>query len=285
MASSEDTNRDRLDDHRSRDDRSRDDRFRDHRFREKVVIVTGAAGGIGRAAAERFGAEGASIVAVDLEGTGLSDAVAAIEQTGAEVLAVTADVTSATDVQRYVAAATERFGGVDVLFNNAGIEGVTSPLDQYPEETFDAVLSVNVKGVWLGMKYVADALRQRGGGVIVNTASIAGLKGTPRLIAYGASKHAVVGMTKTAAAELAPAGIRVNAVCPAPIETRMMRSIEAGMNPDDPEEVKKMVSQALPMGRYGEPEEVAALVAFLASDDASYITGGIYPVDGGSMAQ
>ena len=171
------------------------------------------------------------------------------------------------------------------LFNNAGIEGAYSPLTDYPEETFRKVLDVNVVGVWLGMKYAGPAMRERGGGSIVNVASTAGLGGTPNLIAYGASKHAVIGMTKSAAIELAPDGTRVNAVCPAPIETRMMRSIERGANPDDPEAVRAAFAEAMPMGRYGEPEEVAALVAFLFSDDASFISAGIYTVDGGSRAR
>lgn len=254
------------------------------RFTDKVAIVTGGGGGIGRATALRLAGEGASIVAVDLPGDALTEAADAIEAAGGTAIAVAADVTNAEEVAGYVEQASARFGGVDILFNNAGIEGVVTPLDVYPDDMFDQVLSVNVKGVWLGMKHVADAMRRRGGGVIINTASVAGLSGTPNLVAYGASKHAVVGMTKTAAIEFAPAGIRVNAVCPAPIETRMMRSIEAGAMPDDPESMKKVVTETLPLGRYGEPEEVAALVAFLASEDATYITGGIYPIDGGRGA-
>ena len=149
------------------------------------------------------------------------------------------------------------------------------------EEMFDKVLNVNVKGVWLGMRHVVDALRLRGGGIIVNTATGAGVMATPTLVAYGASKHAVVGMTKTAAIEFAPAGIRVNAVCPGVVNTRMIRNIEKMTIPEDPEEYTKMTNERVPLGRYAEPEEIAGLVAYLASDEAAYITGASYIIDGG----
>jgi len=251
------------------------------RFSDKVVVVTGASAGIGRAASLRFASEGASVIAVDLNEETLEETVALIETAGGKAHPVVADVTVSAQVENYVKQATDVYGGVDVLFNNAGIEGLVAPLENYDEEMFDKVLQVNVKGVWLGMRHVVDALRLRGGGNIVNTASGAGLMATPTLIAYGASKHAVVGMTKTAAIELAPAGIRVNAVCPGVVNTRMIRSIEAMTIPEDPEEYTKMTNERVPLGRYAEPEEIAGLVAFLASDEAAYITGSSYVIDGG----
>ncbi|MEZ5232731.1 MAG: SDR family NAD(P)-dependent oxidoreductase [Acidimicrobiia bacterium] len=254
------------------------------RFSGKVAIVTGAAGGIGRAACLRLAAEGASVLAVDLAGSDLDGVVAAVTDAGGTAAAARADVTSEAEVAAYAAAAVERFGGIDLLFNNAGIEGTVAPLTALGEEDFDRVIAVNVKGVWLAMKHCAPRMAERGGGAIVNTSSVAGLRGSAGVIAYIASKHAVLGMTKTAAIELAAAGIRVNAVCPAPIETAMMRSLEKGFNPDDPEAARRAAAARIPLGRYGEPEEVAALAAFLLSDDASFISGAAYPVDGARTA-
>ncbi|MBW2292911.1 MAG: SDR family oxidoreductase, partial [Deltaproteobacteria bacterium] len=184
-------------------------------------------------------------------------------------------------VQRYVDEAVTRFGGVDALFNNAGIEGSIVPMEEYPVDVFEKVMSVNVTGVFLGIKHVIPALRARGGGSIVNTSSVAGLTGNPVISAYVASKHAVIGLTRSAAQAYGAEGIRTNAVCPSPVETRMMRSLEKGISAENPEEVKQMMESRIPLGRYGTPEEVAALVAFLCSDDAKFINGGIYPIDGG----
>jgi 3alpha(or 20beta)-hydroxysteroid dehydrogenase len=254
------------------------------RFAGKVIVITGAAGGIGRAAAARFGSEGARIVAVDLHRDALDETVAQVGAAGAEALAVAADVSLAADWARVAEEATRRFGGVDCFFNNAGIEGAITPLEQYPEAMFDRVLAVNVKGVWLGIRALAPLLRTRGGGAIVNTASIAGLTGAANLVAYSASKHAVIGITKSAAKGLAGDGIRVNAVCPGYIETRMMEALEEAANPADPETVRQTYSTLVPLKRYGRPEEIAAFVAFLCSDDASYITGSAFTIDGGRLA-
>ncbi|HYB40571.1 MAG TPA: glucose 1-dehydrogenase [Candidatus Methylomirabilis sp.] len=254
------------------------------RFQDKVVVITGAAGGIGRAAARRFASEGARLLLVDISVAGLEESRAAAELAGGEAIAVAADVTRAAEVQRYVDTALGRFGGIDLFFNNAGILGAISPLVDYPEETFDRVMAVNVKSVWLGLKLVGPAIVARGGGAIVNTASTAGLRGTPRLVAYTASKHAVIGLTRTASLEFIRHGVRVNAVCPAPIDTPMARELEQGFDPRDPKAAHARFEHAIPIRRYGTADEVAALVTFLCSSDASFINGSAYTVDGGSTA-
>jgi NAD(P)-dependent dehydrogenase (short-subunit alcohol dehydrogenase family) len=249
----------------------------------KVAIITGGAGGIGIAAGQLFVGEGARVLLVDLGEKPLQQAV---QRIGSEAVSyAVADVTQPEQVQRYVRTAVERYAGIDIFLNNAGIEGVVQPITDYPIDVFDQVMAVNVRGVWLGLKYVMPEMQKRGGGSIVITSSVAGIRGTAGVSAYITSKHAVIGMMRTAALEGAPLGIRVNTVNPAPIETRMMRSLEEGFAPGSAEQAKQRIAATVPLQRYGSPEEVAHVMLFLASDESRYCTGGVYMVDGGISAR
>lgn len=249
------------------------------RLKEKVAIITGGAGGIGRAAGRLFVAEGAQVLLVDIDEDALRDAVAEIGSN--QVSYCVTDVTDLEANQAMVALAEERYGGVDVMLANAGIEGQVKPITEYDVEVFDRVMAVNVRGVWLGLKSVIPAMQKRGGGSIVITSSVAGVTGTPGLSPYNTSKHAVIGMMRSAAQECAAMGIRVNTVNPSPVETRMMRSLEEGMAPGAGEEVHAMLEARIPLQRYGEPDDIAKLMLFLASDDSSFVTGSVYMADGG----
>ena len=251
------------------------------RLADKVAVITGATGGIGLAAAKLFVAEGARVVLVDLDQSALDRAVAEL---GDRTIGVAADVTDDDASARYVAAAVEHFGRLDIAFLNAGIEGAIASLPDYPLAAYEQVMAVNVRGVFLGLRHSIPALRKAGGGSIVITASLAGLRGTPKLSAYTASKHAAVGLMKVAALECAQYGIRVNTINPSPIATRMIKALEEGYAPGSADIVKQKMEKAVPLRRYGQPEEVAHLALFLASDEASYITGSTYPVDGGMSA-
>ena len=194
------------------------------RLEGKVAVITGATGGIGRAASALFADEGARVALVDLDETSLRELAATIGEDKASY--TVADVTRPDQSQAYISAAVNRWGGIDILLANAGIEGTLATIPDYPIDVFDRVMAVNVRGVWLGIKYAVPAMRERGGGSIVITSSTAGISGAAEMSAYNTSKHAVIGMMRVAALECAPHGIRVNTVNPAPIETRMMRSIE-----------------------------------------------------------
>jgi NAD(P)-dependent dehydrogenase (short-subunit alcohol dehydrogenase family) len=253
-------------------------------FSGRVALITGAASGIGRATALAFAARGAKVAVVDKDAAGAARTVGTIEQQGGQAWARAADVTQSSDVRGYVEATLERYGRIDCFFNNAGIEGKVAPIAQFDEGVFDEVMGVNVRGVFLGLRYVLPVLLQQGSGAVVNTASVAGLVGTPGLSAYVASKHAVLGLTKCAAGEVARNGVRVNAVCPGPIDTRMIHALEGQINPTDPGAVGKRYQSTIPIGRYGMAEEVANVVLFLCSDLAGNITGAQYVVDGGRTA-
>jgi len=254
-------------------------------FQNKVALITGGANGIGRATALGFAARGAKVVIVDRDGAGGEATAGVVRQQGGEALFVQADVTNAEAVQAYVNKAVGAFGRIDCFHNNAGIEGKVANIADYDEAMFDTVMAVNVKGVFLGLKYVLkQMLVQKTGGAIVNTASTAGLMGSPGMPAYVASKHAVLGLTKTASGEVARHGIRVNAVCPGPIDTRMIHDLEKQLNPANPGKVEATYQSSIPIGRYGTAEEVANTVLFLCSDLAGNITGAHYVVDGGRTA-
>jgi NAD(P)-dependent dehydrogenase (short-subunit alcohol dehydrogenase family) len=249
----------------------------------KVAVITGGSGGIGAEAGRLFVREGARVLLVDLHEEPLRKAVQSLD-TNVVSYAV-ADVTQPEQVQAYVRTAVERYGGIDISLQNAGIEGVVQPITDYPVDIFDTVMAVNVRGVWLGIKYTMPEMQKRGGGSIIITSSVAGIRGAAGVSAYITSKHAVIGLMRTAALEGAEHKIRVNTVNPAPIETRMMRSLEEGFAPGAAAHAKERIAATVPLQRYGTPAEVANLMLFLASDESRYCTGGVYMVDGGTSAR
>ncbi|MDN3567530.1 SDR family NAD(P)-dependent oxidoreductase [Paeniroseomonas aquatica] len=250
-------------------------------FSGKVAVVTGGANGIGRAVSLGFARQGAKVVVVDRD----AEAGAAVAaEIGRAAIFRAADVTRSADVQAYVQAALDSFGRIDCFHNNAGIEGKVAPTAEYDEAVFDAVMGVNVKGVFLGLRHVLPVMIRQRGGAVVNTASIAGMIGTAGMPAYVASKHAVMGLTKVAAGEVGPLGVRVNAICPGPIATRMVQDIARQVSPNNPEGLEARYAGSIPLRRYGTAEEVANLVLFLCSDLAGNITGAQYAIDGGRTA-
>jgi NAD(P)-dependent dehydrogenase (short-subunit alcohol dehydrogenase family) len=244
----------------------------------RVALVTGAASGIGRATALAFSASGASVMLADIDTAGGEETRQMIHDQGGEAAFMRVDVAVDAEVAAMVAATVERFGRLDYAFNNAGIEGVVASVVDYPEEVFDRVSAVNIKGVWLSMRHEIPVMVEQGGGAIVNTASIAGLGGNAHVIAYTASKHAVIGMTKSAALGYAAHNIRVNAVCPGIIQTPMIERLTVDAF------TREGFDSVQPIGRRGQPEEVAATVVWLCSDAASLVTGIAMPVDGGATA-
>ncbi|WP_163580893.1 SDR family NAD(P)-dependent oxidoreductase [Gracilibacillus saliphilus] len=251
-------------------------------FENKVVLITGAAGGIGLAAAEAFAKEGAKLVLVDLSKEALEEKTKNIN--AKDKLLVAADVSKEEQVQNYVEEAKKAFGTVDVFINNAGINGAFATLDEQTVDNYQAVFGVNVLGAFLGLKHVAPIMKEQKSGAIVNTASNGGLLGAPRMGIYAASKHAVIGLNKTAALELADFGIRVNAVAPSGVDTQMMKSIESNAMPGKEEDARTNFENSVPLKRYSTPEEIADLMVFLASDKASFISGAYYRIDGGQGA-
>lgn len=250
-------------------------------LQNKVAIITGGAGSIGKTTAKLFLEEGAKVLLVDISEDQLKEVV---KDLGSEnVVYCVADVSKAIEVERYVNETVKLFGKIDVFFNNAGIEGVVKPIVDYPEDIFDKVISINVKGTWLGNKYVLPQMNE--GGSIIMTSSVAGIIGFAGLVAYVTSKHAVVGIMRTSAIEAAPFKIRVNSVHPSPVNNRMMRSIEEGASTGRGEEVKKQFEASIPLKRYAEPDEIAQLVLFLASDNSQFITGTTQVIDGGMCVQ
>lgn len=247
----------------------------------KVGVVTGAGGDIGLAVCEALGKRGTGVVCVDRTLALAEKGAQAVRAGGGSGEAAAADVSVEGDVVAYAGRCRELWGLAHFFFNNAGIEGAEAPLLTYPTDQWDRVLAVNLRGVFLGLKAMAPLLRHGDTPRIVNTASVAGMIATPMLSAYGASKHAVIGLTKTAAVELAPHGIAVNALCPGPVESAMMRRIEAGVAPGAASAAKARYEATVPQGRYAQLSEVAELAVYLLLDCPVYLTGQAIALDGG----
>lgn len=247
----------------------------------KVGVVTGAGGDIGRAVCEELGQRGVKVLAVDLTEELARKGAEAVTKGGGTGHFCAADVSTEAGVAAYTDEARRLWGEAHFFFNNAGIEGAERSLLTYPADEWDRVLGVNVRGVFLGIRSMAHLLQHSDNPRILNTASVAGLVATPMLSAYGASKHAVIGLTKTAAVELAPMGIAVNAICPGPVESQMMRRIESGIAPGAGTVAKQSYEKTIPQGRYASLAEVANLACYLLLDSPSYLTGQSIALDGG----
>lgn len=250
---------------------------REGRLAGKVAVVTGAASGMGRASAERFADEGACVVVADLDGEGAQRVADAIAENGGEAAGVRCDVTRDGDARAMVEAAVGRYGGLDVLFNNAGIATRPRPVEETTEEELDRALAVNVKGVFLCSRAAVPALRERGGSIIV-TASIMGVRARPGFTAYAASKAAAIHLARTLALELAGDGIRVNCLAPVAADTPML---DMFIGDRDPEEGRAAFISSIPLGRLADPRDIASAALYLASDESAFITGAVLPVDGG----
>lgn len=250
----------------------------------KVAVITGAAGALGRNTAELLLQEGAKVALVDINQKALDAVIESLSSKG-EVLGLVSNLSDEEQVALYVGQVIQKWGRIDVFLNNAGIIGKVAPLVDQTIEDFEAVININVRGVFLGLKHILPIMTAQQSGSIINTSSVSGLMGSSGNSLYAASKHAVVGLTKTAALEVARDSVRVNSIHPAPLNSEMMTTIENTLNVNNPAAVKNNISSRIPLGRYGNMEEVSKLVLFLASDDSQFITGSQYRIDGGMGAR